>query len=221
MKLSQRPTNKSGQFVLPQIPPDISADLAALVHQYRASFDAGSVETVDTWNEAAAAVNVYQPRSSADLATKLILSMHFRDPGTDGGELAITAPEGPCDRLALEMELSCIDWLISALPGAHSTMFDVAHAKYRQAKAIENGATRCQTLAEEERQAAAYDAALAVTDAAFDEMIVIPVTDGPRVWAKFAAILDHYAVGGFGLDEGVQAQVFAEAQAALTRECRL
>jgi hypothetical protein len=107
---------------------------------------------------------------------------------------------------------------------AHSaesqTGFDEAHAEYKRLKAIENGVARCDSIAEEELQRPSYEACIAETDAAFDKMIVIPVTDGPRVWAKFAAILDHYAVGGFGLDGGVQAQVFAEAEAALTRECR-
>jgi hypothetical protein len=101
----------------------------------------------------------------------------------------------------------------------HAT-FDAALAEYQRLKAIENARPLGLTLGDEKRLEPVFDAALAETDVAFDAMIVIPVTDGPRVWAKFAAILEHYEVGGFGLDPGVQAQVFAEAKALLTGEGR-
>jgi hypothetical protein len=103
------------------------------------------------------------------------------------------------------------------MPAGSERTFDTALAEYHRLKVVENALGCGASIEEEEREKPAFEAALAETDTAFAEMIVIPVADGPRVWAKFASILDHYHVGGFGLDPGVQAQVFAEARTALAR----
>lgn len=104
--------NAKSQFVLPDFPEAISPELGQIIAQYRAGFS--STDEDDTsWNDAARQCAAFDPRSTCDLAAKLILAIHFRDPEIDGNRLAIEAPSTCSDRLAIEMELSCLDELLS------------------------------------------------------------------------------------------------------------
>ena len=132
-----RAMNGQRQFVLPAIPASTSPALAALVAEYQAGFVAIPEEEHPRWGAAAEQIHNFEPASIADLAAKLIIAIHYRDPETSKSELAIDAPEAAIDRLAAEMELRCLDWLLdrAALTASTSDAWDAAEQAYQKADA--------------------------------------------------------------------------------------
>lgn len=110
----QRVVNDKDQFVLPAIPDTVSPDLKRLIDSYVGCWHGTGEDVSERWGEAAIAVHQFAPLSTADLAAKLIVAIHFRDPEGRGPAFAIEAPASPHDRLAVEMELACLDALIAA-----------------------------------------------------------------------------------------------------------
>ncbi len=132
-----RATNGQRQFVLPAIPASTTPALAALVADYQAGFVAIPEEEHPRFDSAAEQIHNFEPASVADLAAKLIIAIHYRDPEISGSVLAIDAPEPPIDRLAAEMELRCLDWLLdrTALTAPTSDAWDAAEQAYQKADA--------------------------------------------------------------------------------------
>lgn len=108
-----RSANAKGQFVLPAIPRAASPALLAMIEEYRIGFYAADEANEPRWGAAAQQIHEFEPASLADLAAKLIIAVHFRDPECNGEDLAIEAPEPPADRLAVDLELGCVDWLLA------------------------------------------------------------------------------------------------------------
>ena len=111
--LSPRPTNHQGQFLLPEIPANASPEITDLAARYSTACWATGDGCEKDWQRIAGEVHAFQPRSVADLAAKLIISLHFQDPEWEAEALAVDAPEPSVDRLAMEMILGCLDWLIA------------------------------------------------------------------------------------------------------------
>jgi hypothetical protein len=101
----------NGRFELPAIPGNTSAALLAHIADYQAAFRE-IPDGDERWEAAVAAIDAFLPQSLGDLAAKLIAAIHYRDPCLVDGKWAITAPEAQCDRLAIEMELACVGWLL-------------------------------------------------------------------------------------------------------------
>src|SRR6187402_3464360 len=108
-----RAANAKGQFILPNIPANTSPGLAAMIEEYRIGFGHLDEDEHPRWGAAARQIHAFDPASLADLAAKMIVAIHYRDPECDGRQLAIEAPETPADRLAVELELTCLDWLLT------------------------------------------------------------------------------------------------------------
>lgn len=122
LTFARRPTNEKDQFVLPDMPQGVTPELATIIADYRAGFFSQREEDVQRWDDAATAALTFQPRSMADLAAKLILAIHHRDPECDDDRLAIEASPHPADRLAVEMELACLDHLLALSAGTRSML---------------------------------------------------------------------------------------------------
>lgn len=132
-----RAANSKGQFILPAIPVGISPALVDMIEEYLIGCWAVDDGALPRWEAATRQIHVFEPTSLTDLAAKMIIAIHYRDPNRDGQQLAIRAPEPEADRLAVELELAVLDWLLvkaNSAPSNHNT-WAAAEAAYARADA--------------------------------------------------------------------------------------
>jgi hypothetical protein len=125
MNMHRHLASDDRKFVLPPIPEGLSPELAAAISDYRSRFGAADEEAAEQWDRAALAIHAFQPQTLADLAAKLIVSIHYSDPEMTEGQFTIGVPEAPVDRLAAEMEIRCVEQLLECVP-ADATPFPAA-----------------------------------------------------------------------------------------------
>ena len=130
-----RHPNEAGQFILPPAPAATNPSLVAMIGRYRSSFLSEREEDAPDWIAAADEIDAFVPGSRADLAAKLTIAIHYRDPERCGDKLAIEAPDPSIDRRAVEMELSCLDWLLGQMEPIVGTPWATVLVAYRAAQA--------------------------------------------------------------------------------------
>jgi hypothetical protein len=123
-----RTARGSEQFVLPAVPANISSELAGIVAEYTVAF----LGDCDQWYAAARRVRGFKPATFAELATKLLIGLHYQDPEICEGGLAIGAPSCRDDRLATEMAIDCLDWALRFAVPPVSPEWEAAEEALRQ-----------------------------------------------------------------------------------------
>jgi hypothetical protein len=79
----------SDAYVMPAFPTGISADLQSIVDRYIAGFAGTDDDDAEKWDAAAHAAAAYSATTTADIASKFLLFIHYECPGLIEGELAI------------------------------------------------------------------------------------------------------------------------------------
>ncbi len=101
------------QFVLPDLPDNISPALASLIAKYRAGFFSVLEEDHRKWGDMARRIHDFIPANLADLAAKQIIALHYCNPGQVNGKLSVLLPDCSADLLAVEMAIGNANWLLA------------------------------------------------------------------------------------------------------------
>lgn len=104
--------NHKGEYILPAIPANISAELADLIAGYRLGWTSQSTKDHDRMGTNVKKIQAFNPTSLAELCAKLAIAIHWHEPGVDGKTLTVDAPMCPAAEGAIEMELDCLNWLL-------------------------------------------------------------------------------------------------------------
>jgi hypothetical protein len=169
-----------GQFLLPSIPVNTTLALSRLIDEYRARYV--DDPTAEVWADAAKQVHDFEPLSLADLAAKLIITAHYRDPEHCGDALAIHASDMSADRQAAEMQLRCIEWVLEASARPDRSAWEKAEAEYHKAWAL------WDDLAEYTNEQS--DAVAAIAFPAMQRMMDTPAPDAAAMLVKMIAARD-------------------------------
>lgn len=197
--------NADGQFVLSPVPTNICPELAEMAAEYTAAFPMGGENAAENWAAAARRIREFDPGTLAELATKLMIGLHFRDPELCEGALAIDAPEAPHDRLAKEILLDCLDWIQRPPVARPSGEWEAAEEALRDADANLEALPKpytdedCDRLADIRSEAVAAILALPATTPAqalrkielsmFDDTMVLANVDFPTVLAEARSVI--------------------------------
>ena len=95
----------------------MSPALAALIEGYREAFFGTGDDCADRQHITAMQVKDFVPSNPADIATKMLIGLHYANPLCDGDQLATMTEDAPCDRLALEIILAGLSELANLAAG--------------------------------------------------------------------------------------------------------